>query len=95
MDILKFSNFLASKVENVNAPKPEGWTPIQLAAKKGFTEIVKILASKVDNPNAIAPNGLTPLELAIQNNKTETATALLKILSKEVDSNPDVNTLRK
>ena len=41
-----------------NAPNPAGYTPIQLAAKKGMVKIVKILAPFSDDPNETDPDGL-------------------------------------
>ena len=39
------------------------WTPIQLAAKDGCSEIVKILAGCMDKPNAPGSLNLTPIQV--------------------------------
>ena len=41
---------MAPNVEYINAPMPDGWTPLHSATRDGFTEIVKFIASKVENP---------------------------------------------
>ena len=69
---------MADKVENPNAPKPNGWTPVLLAARYGHTEIVKFLADKVENPNAPNPDGWTPFQLAFFNGHFRTSFILLK-----------------
>ena len=56
MDIHKYSNTWQSKLENLNVTTPDGWIPINLAARYGNTEIFKLLAPKVDF-NVVAPNG--------------------------------------
>ena len=48
----KTITILATLVNNPNAPKNDGKTPIHEAALRGHTEIVKILAPLTDNPNA-------------------------------------------
>ena len=42
-----------------NAPNGFGWTPIHSAARRGYTEIIKILAPLTDNPNAPDMRGET------------------------------------
>ena len=88
---------MATKVENVNAPKPNGWTPVHFAAKGGHTEIIKMIGSVVDNPNVPLPDGRTPLHLAIEHKQKETAIALFKILNNKIDSNSEeiLKTLKK
>ena len=58
--------FMASTIENPNAPMPDGWTPIHLAAAEGHLDIVKLLASKVEHPNIPLPDGRTPLFLSVR-----------------------------
>ena len=60
---------MAPLVENPNAPSPNGWTPIALAARYGHVKIVELLAPLVDNLNALImlPQGWTPIALAAIN----------------------------
>ena len=51
---------LAPHTENVNAPTPEGYTPLQVAVCKGHIEVVKFLVSIIENPNEPDISGLTP-----------------------------------
>ena len=44
-----------------NAPDKRGRTPIFEAARRGYTEIVKILAPLTENPNASDIYGETPI----------------------------------
>ena len=57
---------LSSKVENPNAPRPDGLTPIHVAAQEGHTEVIKFLAPKVEKPNA--PKAHTMSEPYIKKN---------------------------
>ena len=41
------------------------WTPIQLAAKDGCSEVVKILAGCMDKPNAPGSSNLTPIQVTV------------------------------
>ena len=50
IDIFKF---IASKVENLNLPGPDGRTALQLATTNGHTEIVKFLKVELDVLNQI------------------------------------------
>ena len=60
-DWVKVADFL---IIGIIAPKPNGSTPIILAAYRGHVKIVEFLAPLVDNPNAPKPDGWTPLHLA-------------------------------
>ena len=51
---------LAPHTENVNAPTPEGHTPLQVAVCKGHVEVIKFLVSIIENPNEPDISGLTP-----------------------------------
>ena len=64
----KIVEFLATKIENTNPPKPDGWTPIHLATVVGHADIVKFLVPKVKNPNSSLPNGKTAAKLAAERN---------------------------
>ena len=58
---------LAPLLEKPNATDPDGWTPINRAAraaKKENVEIIQILAPLSENPNAIDPAGWTPINRA-------------------------------
>ena len=50
-----------SALESPNTPNELGRTPIDRAASKGCTEIVKILLPLLDNPNAPDNTGWTPI----------------------------------
>jgi len=50
--------------ENPNAPDPDGFTPIQTAAKHGHFEVINILIPFSENPNAPDPYGFTPIQTA-------------------------------
>ena len=69
---------MVDKVENLNTSNTNGWTPIQLAARNGHTEIVKILADKVENPHAPNPDGWTAFTLAFFYGHFRTSFILLK-----------------
>ena len=63
--------FAAPLQDNPNEPFPvgslfglDGWTPIQVAAKKKYDEILEILAPLADNLDAPAPDGITPTDRA-------------------------------
>lgn len=53
-DIVKI---LASKVNDPNAPRNNGLTPIQAAIRNGHAEVVKYLLSNVTEPNPPTPTG--------------------------------------
>ena len=58
-------NFLASTVEDPNAPRRlDGWTPTHFAAKEGHTNVVKIMVQIVENANLPTPDGFTPIHIA-------------------------------
>ena len=48
-----------------------GRTPIHMAARYGFTEIVKILVHLTDNPNPPNNFGFTPIHVAAEMGHTE------------------------
>ena len=50
--------------EDVNAPDMEGWTPIQIAALSGYTEIVKFLAPLCQDLNLSKTEFPAPMSLA-------------------------------
>ena len=70
-------------MEDVNAPTPNGWTPIQMAARYGHTVIFMLLASKVENANApVNGGGWTPLHCAAEDGYTK----IVEILASKVDN---------
>ena len=87
---------MAPQVANPNAPGPDGWTPLQLSACYGCTEIFKFLAPQVENPNAPNPSGLSSLQIASRQNHSEIVATLLEMLAKKFKSNSEaiMNTLR-
>ena len=87
-----------TKIENPNLPKPDGWTPIHLAACGGHSKIVKLLASKVDNPNAPLPlpDGRTPVKIAADSNhSSEVMLELLVAMHNKKKTLNIVNALHK
>ena len=90
-----------TKIEDPNLPKPDGWTPIHLAAVGGHAKIIKLLASKVENPNAPLPlpDGRTPVKIAADNNhSSEVMLELLVAMngkSKTLQIAHDLNYLTK
>ena len=64
----KIMEVLAQMTDNPNAPYPhDGWTPIQMAAQRGYSKIIEVLAPLTDNPNAPDPRGWTPIQRAAYN----------------------------
>ena len=64
----KIIEVLAQMTDNPNAPYPhDGWTPIQMAAARGYSKIIEVLAPMTDNPNAPDPCGWTPIQRAAYN----------------------------
>jgi ankyrin repeat protein len=57
--------------DNPNASDPNGWTPLQRAAKNGNAEIVKLLLPVSDNPNVTDPDGFTPIQTAAAHGHSE------------------------
>jgi len=76
--LLALKKSLLSKSASVNAWIDDDWrTPLHVATRKGFKEIVHILLSNGADANASAKNGETPLSLAISEGFTEIAGLLL------------------
>ena len=72
---------LAYLTDNPNTPDNDKDTPINEAAHKGHTEIIKILAPLTDNPNDSMYDGTTTM-----NGHTE----IVKILA-DVTAQPNVS----
>ena len=51
LEHVEIINFLltTTKIEELNEPFANGWTPIQYACEYGLTEIVKIIAHTIHN----------------------------------------------
>ena len=79
---LEIVKILAPLTDNPNAPDKDGFTPINLAAKNGYTEIVKMFAPLTNNPNAPDKDGKTPIHWAAENGHTE----IIKILAPLIDN---------
>lgn len=73
VELLLMSGALA-EVVNDHGPL---LTPLQVAAKEGYTEIVQMLLGFGADPRAVTLGGLTPLELAVKYGHEETAKILL------------------
>ena len=79
---IEIVKILAPLTDNLNAPDEYGRTPIQMAAIRGHTEIVRILAPFV-NILFASPIGGTPLHEAARSGHTE----IVKILIPLTDPN--------
>lgn len=58
---------------DVNAARPNGWTPLHSAASRGCDDIVRLLVAADTGVNARDNNGLTALDYACQRNHTVAA----------------------
>ena len=86
--------YLASMINNPNAPCPDGKTPIHLAAEQNGSEIIKYLMAFTDLPNAPNPDGWTPIQIAASRGHVEVIEVLIPIInSLEINtSNPNGHT---
>ena len=76
-------NFLASAVEDPNAPRRlDGWTPTYIAAREGHANVVKVMVQLVKNPNYAPAGGCTPFRVAALCGHTE----VIKILYSVVEN---------
>ena len=88
LEHVEIINFLltTTKIEELNEPFANGWTPIQYACEYGLTEIVKIIAPLVKCPIALnapgGPSGYTPIHRAVILRHRE----IVKILAPLVDN---------
>ncbi len=74
---------LRKKID-VNAPEPDGSTPLDWAVEANNLELTQLLLKSGANPSLQTPDGVSPLSLAAQNRNAEIAKALL-------DSGADAN----
>jgi quinoprotein dehydrogenase-associated probable ABC transporter substrate-binding protein len=69
--------FLVEKGADVNKPDPQGWTPLQNAARQRKDSMVKLLIELGANPNQADHSGMTPLDAAIMRDHVASVQALL------------------
>ena len=69
---------------NINSRNDNDETPLNIATKKGHTEIVEILTKLVDDPNPKDLSNMTPLHEAAENGHLETVKLLMSF---DIDSN--------
>ena len=74
--------WMAPITENPNAHFYSGLTPIFVAVREGYTDVVRILAPLAQDPNAANYDGFTPIQLAAREGKLDVI-KLLAPLSKE------------
>ncbi len=58
-------NFLLEQGMNINAPTPQGWTPLFIAVRDGQAEAAKLLIYRGANLNAQTDRGATALMMAV------------------------------
>ena len=74
------------KVESYSGRVIDGMTPIFVATRFGYTNIVKFIATYTDNLNAPKTNGVTPLHIAAKYGST----GIFKFLASKVED-PNVS----
>ena len=77
---LEMFKFLASKVDDFNAPKLDGWTPLHFASWNGHSKIAKAIAIRIDDPYLALPDGQNTIQLAQQGGHTKIAQFITEIL---------------
>merc|ERR1711974_111241 len=87
VDILKALD--PFKGNNINAPNPEGKTPIQIAAEEGFDNVLQYLVKNMEEPNAPLINGWTPLQLAAYYGHVKVLEILMPFTSDPNSKRPD------
>ncbi len=70
--------FLVEKGADVNQPDPQGWTPLQNAARQRKDGIIKTLVELGADPNRPAEDGMTPLVAAAMRDHVPSVKALLE-----------------
>eukprot|EP01052_Picozoa_sp_SAG31_P035050 SAG31_NODE_4179_length_3499_cov_5.939412_2_plen_473_part_00 len=68
---------IVSGLQNVNAAKQGGFTPLYVAAEKGHSEIVSGLVAAGADVNAAAQDGFTPLYVAAEKGHREIVSGLV------------------
>src|SRR5690606_31052811 len=69
--------FLVEKGADVNKPDPQGWTPLQNAARQRKDGIIKLLVELGADPNLPASDGMTPLVAAAMRDHVPSVKALI------------------
>ena len=83
-------NFLASTVEDPNAPRRlDGWTPTHFAAREGHANVVKVMVQLVKNPNYASAGGYTPIQVAALCGHTEVIKVLYSVVENPNAPDPD------
>jgi hypothetical protein len=72
------AKFLVEQQADVNVAKPDGWTPLHLAAWNGHVEVVKFLVEQRADVTTKDSDGWTPLHSATQNGHLEVVKFLLQ-----------------
>lgn len=70
--------FLVGKGADLNKPDPQGWSPLQNAARQRKDGLIKTLVELGADPNRIDTNGITPLAAAVMRDHTPSIKALLE-----------------
>jgi len=70
--------FLVENGADVNKPDPQGWAPLQNAARQRKDGVIKTLIELGANPNQTDVNGMTPLAAAIMRDHVPSVEALIE-----------------
>jgi quinoprotein dehydrogenase-associated probable ABC transporter substrate-binding protein len=70
--------FLVEKGADVNTPDPQGWTPLQNAARQRKDAVIAALIDLGADPNLHADDGMTPLVAAIMRDHVPSVKVLLE-----------------
>lgn len=70
--------FLVEKGADVNAPDPQGWTPLQNAARQRKDGMIKTLIELGADPNRAVDDGTTPLVAAAMRDHVPSVKALIE-----------------
>lgn len=70
------SMILRGRKVNVNLSNSDGWTPLQLAARRGSLQCVKLLLEAGANVHARTQAGKTPRDLAAANGRQDVVPVL-------------------
>jgi ankyrin repeat protein len=70
--------FLVEKGADVNEPDPQGWAPLQNAARQRKDGVIKTLIELGADPNRTDVNGMTPLAAAVMRDHVPSVKALIE-----------------